>query len=69
MRCEQRGAYIDAHVSGNDPRRAQLPALVCGVESLELGWFDPAALPADTMAVSRIRIADAVMRQVAAFVR
>ena len=44
-------------------------ALACGVESLELGWFDPGALPDDTMAVSRIRIADAVARQVAAFVR
>ena len=44
-------------------------ALACGAESLGLEWFDPAALPADIMAVSRIRIADAVAYQVAAFVR
>jgi 8-oxo-dGTP pyrophosphatase MutT (NUDIX family) len=43
--------------------------LACGAESLELGWFAPAALPADTMLVSQIRIRDAVAGQVAAFVR
>ena len=44
-------------------------ALVRGVESLALEWFDPLMLPPDTMAVSRIRITDALARQVAAFVR
>jgi ADP-ribose pyrophosphatase YjhB (NUDIX family) len=43
--------------------------LACGEESLELGFFAPDALPADTMAISRIRIVDALARQVEAFVR
>lgn len=43
--------------------------LTLSAESLELGWFDPRALPDDTMAVSRIRLADALARQTAAFVR
>ena len=43
--------------------------LTCGVESLDLGWFDPEVLPADVMPISRIRIHDALARQVAAFVR
>jgi ADP-ribose pyrophosphatase YjhB (NUDIX family) len=43
--------------------------LACGEESLELGFFAPEALPADTMAISRIRIVDALARQVEAFVR
>jgi 8-oxo-dGTP pyrophosphatase MutT (NUDIX family) len=43
--------------------------LACGVESLDLGWFPPDALPDDTLPISRIRIADALARQVGAFVR
>lgn len=43
--------------------------LACGAESLELGFFAPDALPADTLPISRIRIVDAVARQVGAFVR
>jgi ADP-ribose pyrophosphatase YjhB (NUDIX family) len=44
-------------------------ALACGVESLDLRFFDPDALPADVMPISRIRIHDALAHQVAAFVR
>jgi ADP-ribose pyrophosphatase YjhB (NUDIX family) len=44
-------------------------ALECGDESLELGWFDPEALPEDMMLISTIRIRDALARQVGAFVR
>jgi len=43
--------------------------LACGTESLELGWFDPEALPEDMMLISTIRIRDALARQVGAFVR
>jgi glycerol-1-phosphatase len=43
--------------------------LACGPESLELGFFAPDALPDDTLAISRIRIVDALARQVGAFVR
>ncbi len=44
-------------------------ALACGAESLELGYFAPDALPDDTLAISRIRIVDAVACRVEAFVR
>lgn len=44
-------------------------ALACGAESLELGYFAPDALPDDTLAISRIRIVDAVAGRVEAFVR
>jgi len=43
--------------------------LACGVESLELGFFPPGALPDDTLPIARIRIDDAVARQVGAFIR
>jgi ADP-ribose pyrophosphatase YjhB (NUDIX family) len=43
--------------------------LACGAESLDLRWFDPEALPAELMAMSRIRIFDALANQVGAFVR
>jgi ADP-ribose pyrophosphatase YjhB (NUDIX family) len=43
--------------------------LTCGAESLDLRWFDPEALPAEVMAVARIRIRDALANQVGAFVR
>ncbi len=43
--------------------------LACGAESLELGYFAPDALPEDTLPISRIRIVDALARQVGAFVR
>jgi ADP-ribose pyrophosphatase YjhB (NUDIX family) len=43
--------------------------LSCGAESLELGWFDPEALPEEMMLISTIRIRDARARQVGAFVR
>ena len=43
--------------------------LACGPESLELGFFPPDALPADTLAISRIRIVDALANQVGAFIR
>jgi hypothetical protein len=38
-------------------------------ETLELGWFDPDALPDDMMAIATIRIRDALAGQVGAFVR
>jgi ADP-ribose pyrophosphatase YjhB (NUDIX family) len=44
-------------------------SLVCGAESLELGFFPPDALPDDTLPISRVRIVDAVTRQVGAFIR
>jgi ADP-ribose pyrophosphatase YjhB (NUDIX family) len=44
-------------------------ALACGAESLELGFFPPDALPADTLPISRIRIVDALAREPRAFVR
>jgi ADP-ribose pyrophosphatase YjhB (NUDIX family) len=43
--------------------------LACGAESLDLGFFAPDALPEDTLPISRIRIVDALARQVGAFVR
>ena len=43
--------------------------LACGPESLDLGWFDPEALPAGLMPIARIRIRDALARQVGAFIR
>ena len=43
--------------------------LACGAESLELGFFDPRALPDDTLPISRIRIEDALARQAGAFIR
>jgi len=43
--------------------------LTCGVESLELDWFDPDRLPDDVMPISTIRIRDAMARQPGAFVR
>ncbi len=43
--------------------------LTCNEESLELGWFDPAALPPDMMSISTIRITDALACRVEAFVR
>jgi ADP-ribose pyrophosphatase YjhB (NUDIX family) len=43
--------------------------LACGAESLELGFFGPESLPEDTLPISRIRIVDALARQVGAFVR
>ena len=44
-------------------------ALECGAESLKLEWFDPHRLPADLMNLHRVRIQDALARQVAPFVR
>jgi ADP-ribose pyrophosphatase YjhB (NUDIX family) len=44
-------------------------ALACGPESLALEWFSPDALPADLLPMSRIRIRDALARQLGAFVR
>jgi ADP-ribose pyrophosphatase YjhB (NUDIX family) len=44
-------------------------ALACGVESLELRYFQPDALPDDTLPISRIRIVDTLANQVGAFVR
>ena len=43
--------------------------LACGEESLELAWFDPERLPTDLVPMHRIRIHDAFVRQVEAFVR
>jgi ADP-ribose pyrophosphatase YjhB (NUDIX family) len=43
--------------------------LTCCEESLELAYFAPDALPADTLPISRIRIVDALTRRVEAFVR
>jgi ADP-ribose pyrophosphatase YjhB (NUDIX family) len=44
-------------------------ALVCGDESLEVGWFDPQRLPAELVPMHRVRIVDALARQVGSFVR
>jgi ADP-ribose pyrophosphatase YjhB (NUDIX family) len=43
--------------------------LTCCEESLELEYFPPDALPFDLMAISRVRIHDALANQVGAFVR
>ena len=43
--------------------------LTCCEESLELAFFPPDALPADTLPISRIRIVEALTRRVEAFVR
>jgi len=43
--------------------------LVCGEESLELRWYDPRRLPTDIVAMHRVRIEDALVRQTEAFVR
>ena len=43
--------------------------LACGDESLALEWFDPERLPDDLLPMSRIRIRDALARQIGAFVR
>jgi ADP-ribose pyrophosphatase YjhB (NUDIX family) len=43
--------------------------LACGPESLALEWYDPERLPEDLLPMSRIRIRDALARQVGAFVR
>lgn len=48
---------------------ARRGTLTCNEESLELGWFDPEALPPDMMAISIVRIHDALARQQEAFVR
>jgi ADP-ribose pyrophosphatase YjhB (NUDIX family) len=44
-------------------------ALACGAESLALDWFDPERLPDDLLPMSRIRIRDALARQLGAFGR
>jgi ADP-ribose pyrophosphatase YjhB (NUDIX family) len=44
-------------------------ALACGDESLELSYFSPHALPDATLPISRIRIVDALAREVGAFIR
>ncbi len=43
--------------------------LAAGPESLDVGWFEPTALPPDTLPIARIRIVDALACQVGAFVR
>ena len=43
--------------------------LAPGVESLEVAWWDPEALPESLMPMHRVRILDALSRQVGAFVR
>ncbi|MFN8544177.1 MAG: NUDIX domain-containing protein [Candidatus Binatia bacterium] len=43
--------------------------IVCGAESLELGWFAPDAPPADLMPVALLRLRDALARQPRAFLR
>ena len=43
--------------------------LTCGVESIELAWFDPERLPQDLMPMHRLRVFDALARQPGAFVR
>lgn len=44
-------------------------ALATCAETLELGFFDPRALPADVLRLHRIRVADALAAQEAAFIR
>jgi ADP-ribose pyrophosphatase YjhB (NUDIX family) len=43
--------------------------LACGDESLALEWFHPDRLPDDLLPMSRIRIRDALARQLGAFIR
>jgi ADP-ribose pyrophosphatase YjhB (NUDIX family) len=43
--------------------------LACGHESLELGWFDPGALPAEMVEMHRVRVTDSLARQREPFVR
>lgn len=43
--------------------------LACGIESLDLRWYDPTRLPAEMVPMHRIRIEDALAGKVAAFVR
>src|SRR5262249_9613322 len=43
--------------------------IACGPESLACQWFDPEQLPPDLMPISRIRIRDALAREVRAFIR
>jgi hypothetical protein len=38
-------------------------------ETLELGYFDPGALPANLVPMHRIRIADALANRAEAFIR
>jgi ADP-ribose pyrophosphatase YjhB (NUDIX family) len=54
-------AFFECTVTGG--------TLACGPESLDLRWFDPEALPEDAMSIIRIRVRDAVARQVGAFIR
>src|SRR5207253_10306783 len=41
----------------------------CGVESLELGWFDPGKLPVEMVGMHRVRIDDALLGRLEPFVR
>ena len=41
----------------------------CGVESLELGWFDPRRLPVEMVGMHRVRIDDALLGRLEPFVR
>ena len=71
--CHQIVSYPDGnvihYVSASFECAITGGCLACGPESLELAWFDPAALPAALMPIARIRVGDALARQVAAFVR
>ena len=44
-------------------------SLACGEESLELRWFDPRQLPAETVPMHRVRVEDALAGRTEAFVR
>ncbi len=57
------------YVSSSFECRVVGGVLTCSHESLELGWFDPERLPAEMVPMHRVRIADALMRRVEAFVR
>ena len=57
------------YVSSSFECRVVGGALACSQESLELGWFDPERLPAEMVPMHRVRIADALVRRVEAFVR
>ena len=70
---EQIVTYADGnvihYVSKSFESRVVGGTLACGIESAEVEWFDPEALPAEVMPMHLIRIHDALARQPGAFDR
>ena len=57
------------YVSSSFECRITGGALACGPESLACEWFPPDRLPPGLMPIARIRIVDALAREVRAFIR